>query len=145
MSTLAVPSIAAKPTRVKHVTLGRVVSALPVLFLIFDSGIKFTQLDAVAQSMAQLGYGAGSALGIGILELVCLVLYVLPRTSVLGVVLLTGYLGGAIAAHVRVGNPLVSHVLFPVYVAALLWGGLYLREPRLRALLPLRRAPQART
>jgi hypothetical protein len=69
---------------------------------------------------------------------VCLALYLVPRTSVLGAILLTGYLGGAIATHVRVDNPLFSHVLFPVYVAALLWGGVYLREPRLRALVPLR-------
>lgn len=68
----------------------------------------------------------------------CLALYLVPRTSVLGAILLTGYLGGAIATHVRVDNPLFSHVLFPVYVAALLWGGVYLREPRLRALVPLR-------
>jgi len=138
MSTLAVPTLTAKPARVSRATVGRILSAVAVLFLLFDSTIKLTQLDVVAQTMAQLGYPASSALGIGILELTCIVLYVVPRTSVLGVVLLTGYLGGAIASHVRVGNPLFSHVLFPVYVAALLWGGLYLREPRLRSLLPLR-------
>jgi len=92
---------------------------------------------AVDGTMA-LGYPAGSVQGIGIIELVCLVLYLVPRTSVLGGLLLTGYLGGAIATHVRVSNPLFTHTLFPVYVAIVLWGGLYLREKRLRALLPLR-------
>lgn len=88
--------------------------------------------------MTQLGWPLSAVTGVAILELICLALYLIARTSVLGVVLLTGYLGGAIATHGRVGNPLFSHVLFPVYVAALLWGGLYLRDARLRALLPLR-------
>jgi hypothetical protein len=92
----------------------------------------------VRQSMAELGYPAGMAVKIGVLELACLALYVVPRTSVLGAVLLTGYLGGAIATHVRVGNPLFSHVLFPTYVAAMLWGGLFLRDERLRVFLPTR-------
>ena len=78
------------------------------------------------------------ALAVGALELACLVLYVTPRTSILGAILLTGYLGGAVATHVRVGSPLFTHVLFPIYVGALLWGGLWLREARLRALVPLR-------
>jgi len=78
-------------------------------------------------------------LWIGIIQLICVVLYLVPRTAVLGALLLTGYLGGAVASQLRVGAPLLSHTLFPIYVAALLWGGLYLREPRLRALLPFRR------
>ena len=139
MSTLVAPTLIAKPARLRRTTVGRVLSALPVMFLLFDAGIKFTRLDVVAQSMNQLGYPAGAALGIGILELVCIALYVVPRTSVLGAVLFTGYLGGAIATHVRLANPLFTHILFPVYVAALLWGGLYLREERLRELLPVRR------
>ena len=77
-------------------------------------------------------------LGIGLIELVCLVLYLIPRTAVLGAVLMTGYLGGAVATHVRISSPLLTHTFFPLYVALLLWGGLYLREPRLRALTPLR-------
>ena len=85
-----------------------------------------------------LGYPAASVHWIGIIELVCLVLYLVPRTSVLGGLLLTGYLGGAIASHVRISSPLFTHTLFPVYVALVLWGGLYLREKRLRALVPLR-------
>jgi len=79
-------------------------------------------------------------LPLGIIQAVLVVLYVVPRTAVLGAILLTGYLGGAVATHVRVANPLFSHVLFPTYVAAFLWGGLILRDARLRALLPIRRA-----
>lgn len=120
-------------------TIGRIVTALPVLFLAFDSAIKFSHLPAVAQTMNQLGYAASAAPMIGVLELLCLAIYLVPQTAVLGAVLLTGYLGGAIASHVRVGNPLLSHELFPTYIASLLWLGLYLREARLRALLPLRK------
>ncbi|MBY0495069.1 MAG: DoxX family protein [Cyanobacteria bacterium] len=119
---------------------GIVLTALPVMFLIFDSVIKFSGMPIVSQSMTELGYPVDAALTIGLIEIVCLALYVVPRTSVLGAVLLTGYLGGAIATHVRVGNPLFSHVLFPTYIAALLWAGLFLREQRLRVLLPLRAA-----
>ena len=117
---------------------GRTMTALPVLFLLFDSVIKLIRIDPVAQSFTQLGYPIHLAVAIGVIELVCLAAYVVPRSSVLGAILLTGYLGGAVATHVRVGSPLWTHVLFPIYVAALLWGGLYLREGRLRALVPLR-------
>jgi hypothetical protein len=117
---------------------GVTLSVLAALFLIFDGVIKLFDLEMVRQSMAELGYPVGLAVGIGLLELACLALYVVPRTSVLGAVLLTGYLGGAIATHVRIGNPLFSHVLFPTYVAALLWGGLFLRDHRLRVFLPTR-------
>src|SRR4051812_29648323 len=86
--------------------LGRIVTALPVAFLLFDTAIKFSNADAVAQSLTQLGLPVGLAAGVGILELVCLVIYLVPSTAVLGAVLLTGYLGGAISLHVRVGNPL---------------------------------------
>ncbi len=117
---------------------GCILSALAVLFLSCDSVIKFTGIAPVKDSFAQLGYPPSLAPGIGILELVCLAVYVIPRTSVLGAVLLTGYLGGATATHVRVGSPLFTHVLFPIYVGVLVWGGLFLREDRLRALVPLR-------
>jgi hypothetical protein len=113
-------------------------TAVPVLFLLFDSVIKLMQIGPVVESFSQLGYPVSLALGIGILELVCLALYVIPRTSMLGAILLTGYLGGAVATHVRVGSPLFSHVLFPIYVAVLIWGGLVLRDDRLRGLFPLR-------
>ena len=120
---------------------GRILSALPVLFLLFDSVIKLMKIDPVVESFARLGYPESVAVPIGILELVCLVLYVVPRTSVLGAILLTGHLGGAVATHVRIGDPLFTHVLFPIYVGALLWAGLYLRDDRLRALVPLRSEP----
>jgi hypothetical protein len=113
-------------------------TALPVLFLLFDSVIKLMRSTPVVESFDQLGYPVSLAPGIGILQLVCIALYVIPRTSMLGAILLTGYLGGAVATHVRVGSPLLSHVLFPVYVAVLIWGGLFLREDRLRGLIPLR-------
>ena len=138
MSTLAIPTRETKSVRFTAANVGRVVTALPVLFLAFATVIKFTGIAPVAESMNQLGWPLSATLGIAVVEAICLVAYLIPRTSVLGAILLTGYLGGAIATHVRVGNPLFSHVLFPVYVAALLWGGLYLREARLRALVPLR-------
>ena len=117
---------------------GTVIGAVPVLFLLFDSAIKLAVIQPVVESFAQLGWPVHVAAGLGLLELVCVALYMVPRTAVLGAILLTGYLGGAIATHVRVENPLFTHVLFPVYVALLLWGGLYLREPGLRALVPVR-------
>jgi hypothetical protein len=117
---------------------GRILTGLAVAFLIFDSVIKFTASAPVSQAMNQLGFPVRLAPAIGALELVLLAIYLFPRTSVMGAILWTGYLGGAIVLHVRVGNPLFSHVLFPIYVALLLWGGLYLREDRLRQLVPLR-------
>lgn len=114
---------------------GRIISGLAVLFLLFDSVIKLMNLPPVVQSFARLGYPVGLGPAIGTLELVLIALYLIPRTSVLGAVLLTGYLGGAVATHVRVGDPLFSHVLFPVYVGVMIWGGLYLRDNRLRALI----------
>ncbi len=121
--------------------IGRVLSGFAVLFLTFDAAIKLLRLPMAIDGTTQLGYPAGVVLPLGVIQLVCLALYVIPRTSVLGAVLWTGYLGGAIATHVRLGNPLFTHVLFPVYVALLLWGGLWLRDARLRTLLPLRSDP----
>ena len=139
MTSISIPASHVRRRSLSATTIGRIVTALPVLFLAFDCGIKFSHADAVAQSMNSLGYAPEAAPLIGILEIICLAIYLVPSTAVLGAVLLTGYLGGAIASHVRVGNPLFSHELFPTYVAGLLWLGLYLREPRLRALLPLRK------
>jgi hypothetical protein len=109
-----------------------------VLFMLFDTGIKLMREIHAVEGTVQLGYPDATVQLIGIIEAVCLVLYLIPRTSVLGMVLMTGYLGGAVATHVRLENPLFSHVLFSVYIALLMWGSLYLREPRLRALLPFR-------
>ena len=118
---------------------GRIMSALPALFLFVDGVGKLVNPAPVVEGTVQLGYPESVLLGLGIVLLTCTVLYVIPRTAVFGAILLTGYLGGAIATHVRVGSPLFSHTLFPVYVALLIWGGLYLRDDRLRALIPLRR------
>lgn len=117
---------------------GHIMSALAVLFLVFDGVIKMLKLAPVMESFALLGYGESVAFGIGLLLLACLAVYVMPRTSVLGAVLLTGYLGGAIASHVRIGSEPFS-LIFPIMIGALLWGGLYLRDVRLRALIPLQR------
>jgi hypothetical protein len=118
---------------------GRVLTAVIALFLVLDSGMKLLQLDAVRQAMQPLGYPDHLGLVIGMIEAICLVLYVVPRTAVLGAILLTGLLGGSAAAHLRVGDPLFTHVLFGVYVGVLAWGGLYLRDATLRALIPFRR------
>jgi hypothetical protein len=117
--------------------VGRSISAFAVLFLIFDSVIKVLNLAPAVEATTQLGYPASLVIGIGVLELACLAVYVIPRTAVLGAILLTGYLGGAIATQVRADSPLFS-VVFPVIIGALIWGGLFLREQRLRALIPLR-------
>ena len=116
-----------------------VLTTLAVLFLTFDTVIKLLRLAPAVQGTVALGYPEHAVAVIGTIELVCLVLYLVPQTAVLGAVVMTGYLGGAVATHLRVGNPLLSHTLFPIYVAALLWGGLYLRDARLRGLMPLRR------
>jgi hypothetical protein len=114
---------------------GRVMSGAASVFLTFDSLVKLLRLPPAMEGTAQLGYPLDVVFPLGMVLLGCVLAYVTPRTSFWGAVLLTGYLGGAIATHVRVGNPLFTHVLFPVYVAALLWGGLLLRDPRLRAVL----------
>ena len=118
---------------------GRLLSGLAVLFLLFDSTGKLLQVQPVIDGTIRLGYPRDIVFSLGVILLSCVVAYVIPRTSVLGALLLTGYLGGAVATHVRVVNPLFSHVLFPTYVAALLWGGLVLRDVRLRSFLPIRR------
>ena len=119
--------------------VGMVLTTLAALFLTFDTVLKVLKLGPAVEGTVSLGYPLGSVRVIGIVELVCLVLYLVPRTSVLGALLLTGYLGGAIATHLRIGNPLFTHILFPVYVALFVWGGLFLRDPRLAELLPLRK------
>jgi hypothetical protein len=113
-------------------------SALPALFLVMDGVMKLMKPDFVVKATVQLGFPESVIVPLGIVVLVCVILYVIPGTAVLGAILLTGYLGGAVATHVRAGDPLFSHALFPVYFGILLWGGLYLREERLRALIPLR-------
>jgi hypothetical protein len=119
---------------------GRVLSGLAAAFLLMDSVVKLLVIPAAIQGTTELGYQASVIRPLGVVTLILWVLYVYPRTAILGALLWTGYLGGAVATHVRVGNPLFSHVLFPLYVAAFLWLGLWLRDARLRALLPLTRA-----
>lgn len=119
---------------------GRIMSGLVALFLLFDSLIKLVKLPIAVEGTMQLGYPEHTVVGVGVVLLVCLIVYLIPRTAIFGAILLTGYLGGAIATHVRVGSPLFSHVLFPIYVALLVWGGVFLRCPRLRALIPVQRS-----
>jgi hypothetical protein len=119
---------------------GRILTGLFALFMLGASiAPKLLHLPIAEETMAQLGWPPGYAFMIGIIELGCLVLYLIPRTSVLGAVLMMGLLGGAIATHIRAGSPLFSHVLFSVYLALFMWGGLWLRDPRLRALFPVGR------
>ncbi|WP_136622092.1 MULTISPECIES: DoxX family protein [Mesorhizobium] len=120
---------------------GRALSGVIVLFMIFDGAIKLPPLDIVTQTMVPLGWPADPNVArmLGIIGLISTALYALPRTAVLGAILLTAYMGGAIATNVRVDNPLFSHTLFGVYLGIILWGGLYLRDPRVRALIPFSR------
>jgi hypothetical protein len=119
----------------KMVWAGRIVSALPVLMLVFSAVVKLIKPADVLTEFARLGYPESVVIGIGILELLCTVVYVIPRTSILGAILLTGYLGGATATHVRISDPFIPPVLFGMLV----WVGLYLRDPHVRALIPLRK------
>ena len=115
-----------------------ILSGLVVLFLLFDAVSKVLVLPPVVEATAQLGWPADSPRTLGLVLLACVVLYVVPRTAVLGAVLLTGYLGGAVATQFRIGNPLLSHVLFPTYIGIVAWVGIHLRDARVRALLPFR-------
>lgn len=113
---------------------GWALSALPAMLLLFSAAMKFAKPAPVVEGFAALGYPERLALPIGVVELACTIVYLVPRTAVLGAILLTGYLGGATATHVRVGDPFFS----PIVIGVVLWLGLYLREPRLRALAPIR-------
>jgi hypothetical protein len=136
IETRTAPAIADTPAR--WITAGRVTSGIAVLFLAFDASFKLVAPAAAVAATPELGWAEGQLPYLGLLELALLVVYLVPRTSVLGALLFTGYLGGAVATHARVGSPLFSHLLFPVYVAAILWAGLWLRDASVRALLPLR-------
>jgi len=121
-------------------TIGWTLSGLVIAFLLMDAAMKLLALQVVLEAQEPLGFsGAAIARGFGVLLLACTLLYAAPQTAVLGAILLTGYLGGAVATHLRVGDPLFTHILFGVYLGVLLWLGLYLRDARLRALVPLRR------
>jgi hypothetical protein len=118
---------------------GRVLSGVAILFMLFDTVIHAMRGPQVVQGFAQLGFPLNIAIPLSTIEFIGIVLYVIPRTSALGAILLTGYLGGAVAAQVRIGAPLLGFVLAPVYVALFLWVGLYLRDERVRAVVPVRR------
>ena len=117
---------------------GIVISAIPTLFLLLDAVGKLVKPQAVVTGTVELGYPESVIVPLGIVLLVCTALYAIPKTSVLGAILLTGYLGGAVATHVRVGSPLFTHMLFPIYLGIFIWLGLYLRDVRIRSLVPLK-------
>jgi hypothetical protein len=127
----------ATPGSTKRLWTGRILSTLAILFLAMDGVMKLVNPAPVVEGMNRLGYSLRLTAPIGIILLFCVLFYAIPRTSILGAILLTGYLGGAVASQLRVGEPLFSHVLFPVYFGILIWVGLYLRDHRLRALVPV--------
>jgi DoxX-like family len=137
MSTIAETEPVSKPA----LWLGRVLSGLVILFLLLDGAIKLVPWPIVTETLDRMGYGSSESLArtLGVITVACTVLYAIPPTSILGAILLTGYLGGAMASHVRIGSPLFSHLLFGFYLGLMLWGGLWLRDGSLRALIPLRR------
>lgn len=123
----------------KALWAGRIMTGLAVLFLLLDALGKLIKPQPVLEGTVALGYQESVIVPLGIILAISTILYAIPRTTVLGAVLLTGYLGGAVATHVRVGNPLFTHTLFPVYLGILIWLGIYLRDVRLRSLLPFRK------
>ena len=136
------PTIAEKvPVSKSALWLGRVLSGLVIVFLLFDGAIKLVPWPVVTETMDRIGYGSSETLArsLGIITIVCTVLYAIPPTSILGAILLTGYLGGAMASHLRIGSPLFSHILFGFYLGLVVWGGLWLRDRSLRAAIPFRR------
>jgi hypothetical protein len=136
MPAMAVTAPVAKPAR----WLGRILSGIVILFMLFDGAIKLVPWPIVTETMDRMGYGSSESLArsLGAISLVCTVLYAIPPTSILGAILLTGYLGGAMASHVRIGSPLFSHLLFSFCLGVMVWGGLWLRDRKLRPLMPPR-------
>src|SRR6187401_3462327 len=136
MSAIAEPAPVAKTAR----WIGRILSGLVIVFLLFDGAIKLVPWPIVTETMDRMGYGSSETLArsLGVITIVCTVLYSIPPTSILGAILLTGYLGGAMASHVRIGSPLFTHTLFGLYLGLMLWGGLWLRDRSLRELIPFR-------
>ncbi len=124
----------ARPSR-RSVIAGRIMTGIIALLLTLDVSAKLVRAQAVVDGSAKLGFTPDQMFVVGVIGAVCLVLYLIPRTAPIGALLWTGYFGGAIVTHLRVGDPLLTHILFPIYVSALIWGGLYLRDPRIRAVL----------
>jgi hypothetical protein len=137
MSTIAGTAAVSKPA----LLTGRVLSGLVIVFLLFDGAIKLVPWPIVTETMDRIGYGSSETLArtLGVITVACTVLYAIPPTSFVGAILLTGYLGGAMASHVRIGSPLFTHILFGFYLGLMVWGGLWLRDGSLRTLLPFRR------
>jgi hypothetical protein len=137
MTTIAETAPVSLPARL----LGRILSGLVIVFLLLDGAIKLVPWPVVTETLDRMGYGSSETLArsLGIITIVCTVLYSIPPTSILGAILLTGYLGGAMASHVRIGSPLFTHVLFGFYLGLMVWGGLWLRDRNLRTLVPFRR------
>jgi hypothetical protein len=137
MSTIAETAPVSEPAR----SLGRVLSGLVIAFMLFDGAIKLVPWPIVTETMDRIGYGSSETLArsLGLITIVCTVLYAIPPTSIVGAILLTGYLGGAMASHVRIGTPLFSHMLFGFYLGLMVWGGLWLRDRSVRQLIPFRR------
>ena len=129
------------PVSISARLLGRILSGLVILFLLLDGAIKLVPWPVVTETLDRMGYGSSETLArsLGIITIVCTVLYSIPPTSILGATLLTGYLGGAMASHLRIGSPLFTHVLFGFYLGLMLWGGLWLRDRNLRTFIPFRR------
>ena len=130
-TTTSRPSL---PSR-RSVIAGRILTGIVALLLALDAGIKLVGAKAAVEGGAQLGFTPQQVFVIGVIAAACLVVYLIPRTAPIGAVLWTGYFGGAIVTHLRVNDPLFTHILFPIYVSALIWGSLYLRDPRVRAVL----------
>jgi len=132
-------AVTRKPVSKGAIRVGHLIGTLPALLLVLDGAMKLFKPEPVVTATTELGYPEGVIVPLGCVLLICAILYLIPRTAVLGAILLTGYLGGAVATHVRAAHPMFE-TLFPVAFGALLWGGLVLRDPRLRALVPLRRS-----
>jgi hypothetical protein len=137
MSTIAEAAPVSKPA----LWTGRILSGLVILFMLFDGAIKLVPWPIVTETMDRIGYGSSESLArtLGAITVACTVLYAIPPTSFVGAILLTGYLGGAMASHVRLGSPLFTHTLFGLYLGLMVWGGLWLRDRSLRTLIPFRR------
>lgn len=130
---VGLPTVTAPSPRARLV--GRVLTGIAVLFMAFDAGVKLLGAKQAVDGTVQLGYKPHHVLIIGVIALVCLIAYIIPRVAPLGAILLTGYLGGAIASQLRLDNPFLTNILPAFIVAAVIWGGLYLRDPRVRRLL----------
>jgi DoxX-like protein len=137
MSTIAEKAPVSKTAR----WTGRGLTGLVIPFLLLDGAIKLVPWPIVTETMDKIGYGSSEMLArtLGLITIVCTVLYAIPPTSIIGAILLTGYLGGAMASHVRISSPLFSHTLFGLYLGLMVWGGLWLRDKSVRGLIPLRR------